>query len=36
MNSFNHIIVKNDIVSISGHHECPEMDNLFYAIIDYQ
>ena len=23
-------------LSISGHHECPEMDNLFYAVIDYQ
>ena len=24
------------LMSISGHRECPEMDTLFYAIIDYQ
>ena len=23
-------------LSISGHHECPEMDTLFYAVADYQ
>lgn len=23
-------------LSISGHHECPEMDTSFYAIADYQ
>ncbi len=23
-------------LSISGHHECPEMDTLFHVIADYQ
>jgi len=27
---------KTPQLSISGHHECPEMDTLFYAVVDYQ